>query len=87
MVNSQRRSAKLAITSLLSNKREWHNCFIIKFIKLKVWKYEIRAQKNQKIRAKSKKLDEHVHAMVCVRACAKSDAGLSQKHILPFAYF
>ena len=53
MVNSQRGtySAELAITSLISNKREWNNCFI-KFLKLQ--KFEVR-NTSEKIRAKWKK--------------------------------
>ena len=39
------RSAELAVTSLISNKREWSNCFI-KFLKLRKFrKYEIRVKK------------------------------------------
>ena len=47
MVNSQR-GAELAITSLISNKREWNNCFI-KFLKLQKFEsknYERRKREN-----------------------------------------
>ena len=46
MVN-EGRSAELAITSLISNKREWNNCFI-KFLKLQ--KVEVRntSEKSEK---------------------------------------
>ena len=61
-IANEARSAELAITSLISNKREWNNCFI-KF--LKVQKFEVRntSEKSEKIRAKSKKLDDD--AMLC----------------------
>ena len=55
MVNSQ---AELAITSLISNKRERNNCF--KLQKFGSAKYERKKREN---RAKSKKLDED--AMLC----------------------
>ena len=53
-IANEARSAELAITSLISNKREWNNCFI-KFLKLQ--KFEVRntSEKGEKIRAKSKK--------------------------------
>ena len=51
------RSAELAITSLISNKREWNNCFI-KFLNSKNLKYEIRAKKNEKIHTKLKNTED-----------------------------
>ena len=53
-IANEARSAELAITSLISNKREWNNCFI-KFLELQ--KFEVRntSEKSEKIRAKSKK--------------------------------
>ena len=43
---NEERSAEMAITSLISNKREWNNCFI-KFLKLQKFevKFEIPAEK------------------------------------------
>ena len=86
MVNSQfneGRSTELAITSLISNKREWNNCFI-KFLKLQ--KFEVRntSEKSEKIRAKwEKKLDED--AMLYVTPCVQTDVGSSQKTFLAFS--
>jgi len=56
------RSAELAITRLISNKREWNNYFI-KFLKSKNLKYEIRAKKARKSERNRKKIDED--AMLC----------------------
>ena len=56
-----RQSPELAITSLISNKREWNNCFI-KFLKLQKFgstKYE-RTEERKSERNKKKKLDEDV---------------------------
>ena len=52
----------MAITSLISNKHEWNNCFI-KFLKLQNLKYEIRAKKAGKSERNRKKFDEDV--MLC----------------------
>ena len=51
---NEARSAELAITSLISNKREWNNCFI-KFPKLQKSEVRNTSEKSEKIRAKSKK--------------------------------
>ena len=59
---NEARSAELAITSLISNKREWNNCFI-KFLNSKTLELRNTSEKSEKIQAKSKKLDED--AMLC----------------------
>ena len=72
MVNSQR-SAELAITSLISNKREWNNCFV-KFLKLQKFgstKYERKRENLMKMRR-------------CGMPSGQTDAGPSQK-ILTFS--
>ena len=51
---NEARSAELAITSLISNKREWNDCFI-KFLKLQKSEVRNTSEKSEKIRAKSKK--------------------------------
>ena len=48
------RSAELAITSLISNKREWNNCFI-KFLKYQKFEVQNMREKSEKIRAKLEK--------------------------------
>ena len=74
---------ELAMTSFISNKREWNNC-LIKFLKLQ--KFEVRntREKSEKIRAKlKKKRDED--AMLCNTLWSDiRTAGSSQKHLLPF---
>ena len=73
------RSAELAITSLISNKRKWNNCFI-KFLKFQ--KFEVRntSKISEKIGAKSKnELDEDV--MLCNTLW--SDKLVRKKHFLP----
>ena len=69
---------ELAITTLISNKREWNNCFI-KFLKLQ--KFEVRntSVKNEKIRAKSKK--NLMKMQCCVTPCGHTH---HKKHFLPF---
>ena len=64
------------VTSLMSNKREWNNCFI-KFLKLEKFestKYERNRKNLMKMRC-------------CVRPCGQTDAGSSQKHFVPFRVF
>ena len=76
MVNSQRGAYKQA---LISNKREWSNGFI-KFLKLQKLEVRNTSEKSEKIRAKSKKLDED--AMLCNTRCGgQTDAGLYHKLI------
>ena len=74
-------SAELAITSLISNKHEWNNCFI-KFLKLQ--KFEVRntSKKSQKVRAKSKK--NLMKMQCCVTPCGQTDLGLWQRTFLAF---
>ena len=54
---NEARSAELVVTSLISNKREWNNCFL-KFLN----KFEIRAKKARKSERNRKKLED---AMLC----------------------
>ena len=77
MVNSHRaetRSAELAITSLISNKRKWNNCFI-KFLKLQKFgsTFEIRAKKARKSERNRKNL---MKMRCCVTPGGQTDAGL-----------
>ena len=56
-IANEARSAELAITSLISNKREWNNCFIKS---LKLHKFEVRntSENLRKSERNRKKLDE-----------------------------
>ena len=66
MVNSQRgaRRAELAITSLISNKREWNTVIVLlNFLNSKNLEERNTSEKSEKIQAKSKKLDED--AIMC----------------------
>ena len=63
LIANEARRAELAITSLISNKREWNNCFI-KFLNSKSLEVRNTSEKSEKIRANDrKKLDED--AMLC----------------------
>ena len=76
MVNS------LAITSLISNKREWNNCFI-KFLRLKNLKYEIRAKKARKSVPNRKK--NLMRMRYCVTPSGQMDVvAHHKKNFLPF---
>jgi len=75
-------SAELAIISLISNKREWNNCFI-KFLKLQ--KFEVRntsAKKRENPSEIAKKLDED--AMLCNTLWSDRRRLITKKHFLPF---
>ena len=72
---NEARSAELAITSLISNKRKWNNCFI-KFLKLREFgstKYERKKRENG---SKSKK--NIVKMQCCVIPGGQTDEGKSQ---------
>ena len=84
IIANEVRSSELAITSLISNKREWNNCFI-KFLNSKNYpnsksyeKYEIRARKSERIEKNSMKM------RCCVVPSGQTDVGSSQKHFLTF---
>ena len=72
---------ELAIASLISNKREWNNCFI-KFLKLQNFgstKYERRKRENPS------EIEKNLIKMRCCGIpCGQTDVGSSQKHFLPF---
>ena len=64
----------MAITSLMSNKREWNNCFI-KFLKLQKFgskKYERKKRENP---SESKNV---MKMRYCVIPCGKTDTDSSQ---------
>ena len=69
------------ITSLISNKREWNNCFI-KFIKLQNFEVRNMSEKSEKIRAKSK--TKLMEMRCCVTPRGQTDVGSSQKAFLAF---
>ena len=69
----------MAITCLISNKREWNNCFI-KFLKLQNFEVRSTREKSAKIRGKSKKLDEDV-VLYMYTPCGQTDEDSSQKNI------
>ena len=50
-IADEARSTELAITSRISNKREWNNCFI-RFLKLQKFEVGNASEKSEKIRAK-----------------------------------
>ena len=73
-IANEARSADLLITSLISNKRKWNNCFL-KFLKLQKFgstKYE---------RKKARNFEQNQENLMKMRCCV---IGLSQKHFLPF---
>ena len=75
-------SAELAITSLISNKREWSNCFI-KFLKLKKIGSTKYARKKREHPNESEKKNL-MEMRCCVILDCQTEAGLSEKHFLPF---
>ena len=74
----------MAITSLISNKHEWNNCFI-KFLKLQNLKYEIRAKKAGKSERNRKKFDEDV--MLCNTLWSDRRRLITKNISCLFAYF
>ena len=86
LIANEARSAELAITSLISNRREWNNCFI-KFLKLQ--KFEVRNTSEKKQENASeieKKLDED--AMLCNPSLWSDRCRLITKNIsYLFGYF
>ena len=79
---NEARSAEVAITSLISNKREWNNCFI-KFLKLRKLEVRNTSEKSEKIRAKSRnELDED--AMLCNTLCSERRRLVTKNLFLPF---
>ena len=73
-------SAKLAIASLISNKRKWNNNIVLlNFLKSKNLKYEIRAKKARKSeRNKKKKLNDDA---MCVNTLWSDRRRLITKNI------
>ena len=81
MVNTNEAlSAELAITSLVSNKRAWNNCFS-KFLKLQKFKNTKYGRKTRKSERNRKNL---MKMRCCVRPCGQTDEGSSEKQFLPF---
>ena len=74
-------SAELAITSLISNKPQWNNCFI-KFLKLQ--KFEVRNTSEKKRENPSEIEKKLIKMRCCVTPCGQTDVGSSQKYFLPF---
>ena len=86
LIANEARSAELAITSLISNRREWNNCFI-KFLKLQ--KFEVR-NTSEKKRENASEIEKNLMKMPCcvTRPCGQTDVGSSQKNIsYLFGYF
>ena len=73
---------ELAITSLISNKREWNNCFI-KFLKLQ--KFEVRNASEKKQENPSEIEKNLMKMRCCVTPCGPTDVGSSQKTFLTFS--
>ena len=76
-IANEARSAESAITSLISDKHEWDNCFI-KFFKPQKFEVQSKGEKSEKIRAKSKK--NVMKMQCCVTPCCQTDVGSSQKN-------
>ena len=75
-------SRQFYITNLISNKREWNNCFI-KLLRLQKLKYKIRAKKARKSE-RNRKMN-FMKMRCCVTLCGQTDVGSSEKkHFLPF---
>ena len=85
MVNAnEARSAELAITTLITNKREWNNCFI-KFLKLQEFEVRNIGEISEKIRANRKNLDED--AMLCNTLWSDRRRLITKSISCLFAYF